>query len=68
LNSEIRTPKAPALPEPPSEILQEHSNHFFWPFLHEVGESSTDPDAVISLALVDSRTSFLGCVPMNGKA
>jgi hypothetical protein len=29
LNSEIRTPKAPALPEPPSEILQEHSNHFF---------------------------------------
>ena len=48
----------------PSRALQS----FFGPFLHEVGESSTDPDAVISLALVDSRTSFLGCVPMNGKA
>jgi len=37
-------------------------------FFTKAGESSIDRDAVISLALVDSRTGFLGCVPMNGKA
>ena len=52
----------------PVKSFKSTPNIFFWPFLHEVGESSTDPDAVISLALVDSRTSFLGCEPMNGKA
>lgn len=39
-------------------------DHFFT----KAGESSTDTDAVISLVLVDSRTGFLGCMPMNGKA
>ena len=37
-------------------------------FFTKAGESSIDRDAVISLALVDSRTGFLGCVPMNSKA
>ena len=30
--------------------------------------SSTDPDSVIALVMVDSKTGFLGCVPMNSKA
>lgn len=37
-------------------------------FVTKAGESSADPDSVISLVLVDSKTGFLGCVPMNSKA
>lgn len=37
-------------------------------FVTKAGEGSADPDSVISLVLVDSKTGFLGCVPMNSKA
>ena len=37
-------------------------------FYTKVGESSQEPDALIALVLVDSKTGFFGCVPMNSKA
>ena len=37
-------------------------------FYTKAGESSQEPDALIALVLVDSKTGYLGCVPMNSKA
>ena len=37
-------------------------------FFTKAGEDSQDPDALISLVLVDGTTGFLGCVPMSSKA
>eukprot|EP00435_Cladocopium_sp_Y103_P039736 s2263_g10.t1 len=37
-------------------------------FYTKAGEQSQDPDALVALVLVDSKTGYLGCVPMNSKA
>ena len=34
----------------------------------KAGEASQEPDALVALVMVDSKTGYLGCVPMNSKA
>lgn len=34
----------------------------------KAGESTRDADALLALVLVDSKTGYLGCVPLNSKA
>eukprot|EP00435_Cladocopium_sp_Y103_P028418 s2167_g7.t1 len=36
-------------------------------FYTKAGEQSQEPDALVALILVDSKTGYLGCVPMNSK-
>ena len=36
-------------------------------FYTKAGEDSQDPDALVALVLCDSKTGYLGCVPMNSK-
>ena len=33
----------------------------------KAGEASQEPDALVALVMVDSKTGYLGCVPMNSK-
>eukprot|EP00435_Cladocopium_sp_Y103_P022455 s491_g5.t1 len=37
-------------------------------FYTKAGEQRQDPDALVALILVDSKTGYLGCVPMSSKA
>ena len=103
LDAQVRVPRAPPLPEPPSEALQDlhrlthtpyqpwcescvahraradrHPHDFsskegscptvsFDYFYTKAGEDSQDPDALVALVLCDSKTGYLGCVPMNRK-
>ena len=37
-------------------------------FFTKAGESSQAPDSLITLVMVDNKTGYLGCVPMNAKS
>ena len=36
-------------------------------FYTKAGEVSQEPDALLTLVMVDNKTGYLGCVPMNSK-